>query len=80
MSHRPKPVPSGADFVDMLHFIYSSDWTLYPDQQRRLQQGFLMIIHAYSGLRPSSTTKSGKRREIKATSLGEQDQLDAKIR
>ena len=61
-SHRPKPVPSGADFVDMLHFLYSRDTTIYPDERQRVQQGFLMIIHASSGLRPSSTTQSSKAR------------------
>ncbi|KAK1041382.1 hypothetical protein LTR74_018617 [Friedmanniomyces endolithicus] len=79
-SHRPKPVPSGADFVNMLHFLYSSDWTLYPDERQRVQQGFLMIIHAYSGLRPSSTTQSGKRRKVKASSLEEEHNLAAKLR
>nr|OQO28668.1 hypothetical protein B0A51_04779 [Rachicladosporium sp. CCFEE 5018] len=78
--HRPKPVPSGADFVNMLHFLYSSDWTLYPDERQRVQQGFLMIIHAYSGLRPSSTTQSGKRRKVQASSLEEEDNLAAKLR
>lgn len=61
-SHRPKPVPSGADFVNMLHFLYSADTTTYPDERQRVQQGFLMIIHAFSGLRPSSTTQSSKGR------------------
>lgn len=64
----------------MLHFLYSSDWTLYPDERQRVQQGFLMIIHAYSGLRPSSTTQSGKRRKVKASSLEEEHNLAAKLR
>ena len=44
----------------MLHFLYSRDITTYPDERQRVQQGFLMIIHAFSGLRPSSTTQSSK--------------------
>lgn len=46
----------------MLHFLYSKDTTVYPDERQRVQQAFLMIIHAYSGLRPSSTTQSSKAR------------------
>lgn len=66
-SHRPKPVPSGEDIVNMLHFLYSRDQTIYPDERQRVQQGFLMIIHASSGLRPSSVTQSNKgRRKMEA--------------
>ena len=71
-SHRPKPVPSGADFVNMLHFLYSGDTTTYPDERQRVQQGFLMIIHASSGLRPSSTTQSSKARPKKASGKSEE--------
>ena len=46
----------------MLHFLYSGDTTTYPDERQRVQQGFLMIIYASSGLRPSSTTQSSKGR------------------
>lgn len=67
-SHRPKPVPSGADFVTMLHFLYFRDTTTYPDERQRVQQGFLMIIHASSGLRPSSVTQSSKGRQSGACS------------
>ena len=42
----------------MLHFLYRNDPAKYPDERQRVQQAFLMIIHAYSGLRPSSTTGS----------------------
>ena len=49
----------------MLHFLYRKDWTKYPDERQRVQQVFLMIVHAYSGLRSSSTTKS---------SIGETDE------
>lgn len=61
-SPRSNPVPSGADSVGMLHFLYSEDTTRYPDERQRVKQAFLMIIHAYSGLWPSSTTQSGNRR------------------
>lgn len=44
----------------MLHFLYSKDKTTYLDERQRVQQGFLMIIHASSGLRPSSVTQSNK--------------------
>lgn len=51
----------------MLHFLYSRDKTTYPDERQRVQQGFLMIIHASSGLRPSSVTQSNKgRRKMEA--------------
>lgn len=46
----------------MLHFLYSQDATIYPNERQRVQQGFLMIIHASSGLRPSSTTSTTKGR------------------
>jgi hypothetical protein len=51
----------------MLHFLYSRDKTIYPDERQRVQQGFLMIIRASSGLRPSLVTQSIKgRRKMEA--------------
>ena len=51
----------------MLHFLYSEDKTTYPDERQRVQRGFLVIIHASSGLRPSSVTQSSKgRRKMEA--------------
>ena len=44
----------------MLHYLYSKDPTKYPDERQWVQQGFLIIIHAFSGLRASSTTQSSK--------------------
>lgn len=61
----------------MLHFLYLEDSTRYPDERQRVQQGFLMIIHAYSGLRPSSTTQSskGKSADSNTESWQEDEQL-----
>ena len=51
----------------MLHFLYSKYKTTYPDERQRVQQGFLMIIHPSSGLRPSSVMQSNKgRRKMEA--------------
>lgn len=55
---RSKPVPSGEDFVNMVHFHYAKDTARYENERQRVQQAFLMIIHASSGLRPSSTTRT----------------------
>ncbi|KAK4615709.1 hypothetical protein CLAFUW4_09808 [Fulvia fulva] len=55
---RSKPVPSGEDFVKMVHFHYAKDTARYENERQRVQQAFLMIIHASSGLRPSSTTRT----------------------
>ena len=45
----------------MLHYLYKADRATYPDERQRVQQGFLIIIHAFSGVRPSSATKTGTR-------------------
>ena len=51
----------------MLHFLDSRDKATYPDERQRVQQGFLVIFHASSGLRPSSVTQLHKgRRKIEA--------------
>lgn len=47
----------------MLNFLYSEDPTKYPNERERVQQGFFIIIHAFPGLRPSSTTRSSKGRK-----------------
>ena len=47
----------------MLHFHYREDPTKYPDERQRVQQGFLKLVHGYSGLRTGSTTKSSKVKE-----------------
>ena len=39
----------------MLHYHYTSDTDRYENERQRVQQAFLMIIHASSGVRPSST-------------------------
>ena len=45
----------------MLHYLYKTDRATYPDERQREQQGFLIIIHAFSRVRPSSATKTGTR-------------------
>ena len=45
----------------MLHYLYKADRATYPDERQRVQQGFLILIHAFSGVRPSSATKTGTR-------------------
>ena len=45
----------------ILHYLYKADRATYPDERQRVQQGFLIIIHAFSGVRPSSATKTGTR-------------------
>lgn len=42
----------------MVHFHYAKDTARYENERQRVQQAFLMIIHASSGLRPSSTTRT----------------------
>ncbi|KAF2166127.1 hypothetical protein M409DRAFT_66988 [Zasmidium cellare ATCC 36951] len=57
-SPRPKSVPSGEDFVKMLHYHYARDRDRYDNERQRVQQAFLMIIHGSSGVRPSSTMRT----------------------
>ena len=45
----------------MLHYLYKADSATYPDEREHVQQGFLILIHAFSGVRPSSATKTGAR-------------------
>ena len=45
----------------MLHYLYKADRATYPDERQRVQQGFLILIYAFSGVRPSSATKTGTR-------------------
>jgi hypothetical protein len=47
--------------VRILYYLYKTDRATYPDERQRVQQGFLIIIHAFSGVRPSSATKTGTR-------------------
>jgi hypothetical protein len=63
-SPRPKPVPSGEDLTEIVYYLYYEDTSIYPDERQRVQQTFLMLIYAYSGLRPSSTTKLRQGRSI----------------
>ena len=80
-SSRPKPVPTGLDFVRMVHFLYAKDATRYPSERQRLQQAFLIIVHALSGLRPSSTTRPSKKKtSIAATESGPETDDFARLR
>lgn len=51
---RAKPTPNAKDLRAMLCFLYTSDQTWYPNEYYRVQQGVLMLLHAFSGVRPSS--------------------------
>lgn len=61
---REKAVPTALDFTELLRFRYGGDTTLYPDERQRVQQAFLMMVMAYSALRPSSTTAARKRKRV----------------
>ena len=56
----------------------------YPDERQHVQQAFLIIIHSYSGLRPSSTTRSGgaasKLLKTEEESTNEEIDATAKLR
>ena len=43
----------------MLHCLYKIDSATYSDKRQRVQLGFLILNHAFSGLRPSSITRAG---------------------
>ena len=45
----------------MLYHLYKADRAIYPDERQRVQQGFLIIIYAFSRVRPTSATKSGSK-------------------
>jgi hypothetical protein len=64
----------------MLHFLYSKDTTVYPDGRQRVQQGFRIIIHASSGLRPSSTESSKARRKGESDDCAEEEEHAIKLR
>lgn len=51
---RAKPTPNAQDLRAMLCFLYTSDQTWYPNEYCRVQQGVLMLLHAFSGVRPGS--------------------------
>ncbi|KAK3045801.1 hypothetical protein LTR09_012661 [Extremus antarcticus] len=61
---REKAVPTALDFTELLRFHYGGDTTLYPDERQRVQQAFLMMVMAYSALRPSSATAARKRKRV----------------
>ncbi len=65
--------------VETLHFLHREDSTRYPDERQRVQQAFLMIVHAYSSVRRDSTTNSSKASEETAETRHEANEL-AKLR
>ena len=60
----------------MLHYLYTADRATYPDERQRVQQGFLIIIHAFSGVRPSSATKTGSKHQKGKSDVNEKPSQD----
>ena len=65
----------------MVYHLYREDSTKYPNERQRVQQAFLIIVHTYSSLRPSSTTRSSKVARIIETNKNEEEAEElAKLR